>query len=301
MSDGGPPYALDKLEIPPTLVSRLIAAQFPQWAGLPVRPVDDGGWDNVTFRLGDALSVRLPSAERYAAAVDKEHHWLPVLAGHLPLPIPLPVARGAPGHGFPWPWSIRRWLHGHRPTVARIVHPVRFAAELAEFLVALHRIDAASGPPPGAHNFFRGGPLAVYDSETRAALVALGDDIDVNAATAVWDAALAATWTGPPVWVHGDFSAANLLVDDAGVLSAVLDFGGAAVGDPACDVVIAWTFLEGEGRLAFRDRLPVDAATWARGRGWALWKALITLARRDAGEAATAHRVLREVLAVQRG
>src|SRR5580704_17728624 len=97
--------SVDKADITAELVSRLVAAQFPQWAGLAVRPVEPGGWDNVTFCLGPGPSVRLPSADCYAEQVDKEHRWLPALAGRLPLPIPEPIARGAPGCGYPWPWS----------------------------------------------------------------------------------------------------------------------------------------------------------------------------------------------------
>ena len=262
--------------ITPALVSRLIGEQFPQWADLPVSPVELGGWDNTTYRLGDDLCVRLPSADAYVPQVEKEHRWLPVLAPHLPLPIPEPVAKGAPGSGFPRPWSVYRWHPGAHATVERVADLTRFAVDLAGFLVALQRIDPSGGPPPGPHNFFRGGPLTTYDAETRAAISALAGEIDTTVVSEVWEAALAATWHGPPVWVHGDVSAANLLVAD-GRLSAVVDFGCSGVGDPACDVVVAWTFLVGVSRAAFRDRLRLDDDTWARGRGWALWKALITL------------------------
>jgi aminoglycoside phosphotransferase (APT) family kinase protein len=268
---------MDKADITPALVSRLVEAQFPQWAGLPVTPVELDGWDNTTFRLGEEMSVRLPSAERYAAQVDKEHRWLPILARQLPLAIAEPLAKGFPGPGFPRPWSVYRWLKGDPATAERITNLVEFATELAGFLAALHRIDPSGGPAPGTHNFFRGGPLTTYDAETRNAIAALGSSIDTDGAQELWEAALRASWTGSPVWVHGDIGASNVLVD-RGRLSAVIDFGGLAVGDPACDVTIAWTFFSGQSRKAFHDGLPVDDATWARGRGWALWKALITLA-----------------------
>jgi len=152
----------------------------------------------------------------------------------------------------------------------------RFATDLAGFLAALYKIDPAGGPEPGKHNFFRGGPLTTLDTETREAISALKAEIDTDTATEVWDAALAATWHGPSVWIHGDITAANLLVVD-GRLGAVVDFGCAGVGDPACDVTIAWTFFFGDSRKVFRNGLPLDEGTWARGRGWALSKALITL------------------------
>lgn len=289
----------DKMDIDVSLVRRLVAAQFPQWANLPLRPVDTDGWDNRTFRLGEDMSVRLPSAEGYSPQVEKEHRWLPVLAPLLPLPIPVPLAKGAPGEGYPWHWSVYRWLEGEIATIERIADLRQFATTLAEFLVALQRIDSTGGPPPGRRNFFRGGPLAVYNAETRHAIETLTGEIDTNAATKVWEAALAATWHGPPVWLHGDVAAGNLLVRD-GRLSAVIDFGCSGVGDPACDVTIAWTFLSGESREAFHATLSVDRATWARGRGWALWKGLITLAEyinTNPLKAGEARRVIDEVLA----
>jgi aminoglycoside phosphotransferase (APT) family kinase protein len=263
-------------DITVALVRRLVAEQFPQWAGLPIWPVEFAGWDNCTFHLGAGMSVRLPSAEGYVAQVNKEHRWLPRLAPLLPLPIPVPLARGVPGAGYPWPWSVYRWLDGEAATVAPIADLPTFATALAEFLTALELIDPTGGPAAGPHNFYRGGSLTVYDADTRRAIAALQGRIDTAAATALWKAALQATRHGPPVWVHGDVASGNLLVKE-GRLSAVIDFGSSGVGDPACDLTIAWTFLSGASREAFRAGMPVDSATWARGRGWALWKALITL------------------------
>jgi aminoglycoside phosphotransferase (APT) family kinase protein len=280
----------------------LVDTQFPQWAHLPVVPVRFGGWDNITFHLGNEMSMRLPSAQGYAAQVEKEHRWLPRLAPFLPLPIPVPLAMGLPAHGYPWHWSIYRWLDGEVAAIERIADLAEFATTLAHFLTALQRIDPTGGPPAGPHSFYRGGPLTVYDPETRQAIAALQGEIDTYAAAEVWEAALNATWHGPPVWVHGDVAAGNLLVKE-GLLSAVIDFGCSAVGDPACDLTIAWTLLSDESREAFRAALPVDGAAWARGRGWALWKALITLAEyihTDPAKAREARRVIDEVLADHR-
>jgi aminoglycoside phosphotransferase (APT) family kinase protein len=155
---------------------------------------------------------------------------------------------------------------------------VGFATELAEFLAALYRVDPASGPAPGEHNFFRGGPLSTYDAETRDAIATLDGEIDAPAVINAWEAAVASPKNDSPVWFHGDVAASNLLVDD-GRLSAVIDFGCSGVGDPACDATIAWTFFLGESRERFREQLQWDDATWARARGWALWKALILLVR----------------------
>jgi aminoglycoside phosphotransferase (APT) family kinase protein len=286
-------------EINAALVSQLIASQFPQWAHLPVKPVAVSGWDNRTFHLGPSMSVRLPSAEGYVAQVEKEHRWLPKLAPLLPLPIPVPLAKGAPGHGYPWPWSVYRWLEGENATLERIADLPQFAISLAEFLLTLQRIDATDGPPAGVHNFFRGGPLTTYDAETRATIETLRGEIDADAATKTWNDALETSWQDAPVWVHGDVAVGNLLVKN-GQLCTVIDFGCCAVGDPACDLVMAWTFFTGEGREAFRSTLGLDRATWARARGWALWKALITLAEHidtNSTKSVEARRVIAEVLA----
>jgi aminoglycoside phosphotransferase (APT) family kinase protein len=290
-----------KLTIDTDLVRRLVATQFPQWRHLPVSPVASGGWDNRTFHLGDEMTVRLPSAAAYVLQVEKEHRWLPRLAPLLPLPIPVPLAMGEPAEGYPWHWSAYRWIEGETAKTAAIADRSEFAVALAEFLVSLRRIDPVGGPAAGQHNFFRGGPLSVYDNQTREALQALQGQIDTQATTAVWDAALVATWHGPPVWFHGDVAWGNLLVQD-GRLSAVIDFGTSGVGDPSCDLAIGWTFLDGESRQAFRNRIDVDEATWARGRGWTLWKALITVAGHDANqaEAERSRRVIDEVLADHR-
>jgi len=273
-------------DITPELVSRLVATQFPQWAHLPVAPVDLDGHDNTTFRLGDEFSVRLPSGESYVPQVDKEQHWLPVLAPQLPLPIPEPVARGIPALGFSRPWSVYRWRPGEPAIADRVHDETRFAGDLAAFLTALYAIDPTGGPAAGAHSFFRGGPLARLGTDARQAITTLAHEVNTEAATAVWEAALATVWERPAVWVHGDITNSNLLVKD-GQLCAVLDFGCSAVGDPACDLAIAWTFFTDRSRQAFRDALAFDEATWARGRGWALWKALVTHAKHVRSAATT--------------
>jgi len=281
------------------LVRRLVEAQFPRWADLPVVAAVPQGWDNRSFRLGDALVVRLPSAAGYAAQVDKENRWLPVLAPRLPLPVPVPVACGAPGHGYPWSWLVYQWIDGQPAATGAVSDLSEFATTLAGFLSALQSIDAAGGPAPGPHNFWRGGPLTTYAEETLSAVDTLGGEIPRDAVLAVWRDAVAASWRGEPSWLHGDVAAGNLLVRD-GRLAAVIDFGSCAVGDPACDVVIAWTLLAGASRQAFRSALAADDRTWARGRGWALWKALITLVdclEHDPPAAEQPRRVIEQVLA----
>lgn len=292
-----------KADITPELVARLVATQFPQWAGLPVRPVDVDGWDNATFRLGEHMSVRLPSSPDYVEQVEKEHRWLPVLARQLPLPVPEPLGKGEPGCGFPRPWSVYRWIDGQTAESGRVADLPQFAADLADFLAALYKVDPSGGPLPGTHNFFRGGSPACYDTETRAALAALHGHIDTVLAAEVWEAALAARWDGPAVWFHGDAQPGNLILDSTGRLSAVIDFGTSGIGDPACDAAIAWTFLSGEGQRVFKERLPFDEATWTRGRGWAIWKAMIVLVRAlgtDPDDAEVTKNVIDRILADHR-
>ncbi|MEV6965779.1 aminoglycoside phosphotransferase family protein [Hamadaea sp. NPDC051192] len=284
-----------RITIETDVARHLVANQFPEWADLPVEPVANGGWDNWTFHLGSQMSVRMPSAAEYALAVDKEHRWLPELASQLPLPIPVPLAIGRPGSGYPYSWSIYPWLDGSQSNPNDIVDPIRFAVDLAEFLVALQRVDPTDGPGPGLHNWYRGGTLRTYQPEVDRSLTALDSHLDVELAREIWKTALDAPWNGKPTWFHGDVARGNLLLDD-GQLAAVIDFGTCGVGDPACDLAIAWTLLTTEGSEAFRERLSVDDATWARGRGWALWKTLATYSwcydDPDDEDAVTAKRIL---------
>ena len=289
-----------EIAIDAALVRRLLAAQFPHWADLAIAPVVSDGTDNAMYRLGHDRTVRLPRIHWAVGAVEKEQAWLPKLAPHLPLAIPLPLAQGAPGEGYPWPWSVCRWLDGANAAQVRLADRNAAANALAEFLLALQRLDATGGPSPGRHNSGRGVPLALRDTITREAIQAASGLIDAPAATAAWERDMAASpWTGQPVWIHGDLSAANLLVTD-GRLSAVIDFGCLGVGDPACDLMIAWSLFGGASREAFRTAMAADDAAWARGRGWALSCALVALPyylERNPAIAASARHVIGEVLA----
>lgn len=281
------------------LVKRLLAAQFPQWSDLPVRPVEVDGWDNRTYRVGDSLTARLPTAPGYVPAVAKENEWLPRLAPSLPVAVPPILGEGAPGEDYSFPWSVRGWLDGETAARERIGDMEQFAVSVAEFILALQRCDTTGGPLAGEHSWYRGASPAYYDEETRRCLAALEGRVDTEKAAVVWEAALAAEWSGAPVWFHGDIASGNLLVAD-GKLTAVIDFGTSGVGDPACDLVIAWGMFSGESREAFRRTVAQDEATWARARGWLLWKCLLTLSGNidtDPERAAFDRRLIAEVLA----
>ncbi|MGH2583996.1 MAG: aminoglycoside phosphotransferase family protein [Dehalococcoidia bacterium] len=293
----------DEVETDASLVRRLLAAQFPQWADRPVEPVPSAGTDNAIYRLGENMAVRMPRIHWATGQVEKEQRWLPKLAPHLPLAIPVPIATGSPGEGYPWYWSVVPWMEGATWTIDRIDDLREAAADLARFITALQQIDPTGGPPAGPRNFFRGVPLAMRDAQTRAAIAASGDVVDADAMIAVWEAALAApAWDRPPVWVHGDLSRPGNLVVARGRLGAIIDFGCLGVGDPACELAAAWALFPGESRDVFRAALPFDEATWARGRGWALTAVGAIPYYRDTNPAivAEARHIIGQVLADHR-
>jgi len=261
------------MRIDTTLVKYLIEQQFPQWADLSISPVATSGWDNRTFHLGENMSVRLPSDAQYASQVANEQYWLPKLQPHLPLMIPKPIAMGKPSKEYPWHWSIYQWLGGIAATNAHIDDYNKFARSLAKFLKALQQCDISGAPQAGSQNFYRGGNLSVYDSDTRKAVSKIENINLAKKLMMIWENALASTWQYEPVWIHGDIAVGNLLVDK-GKLVAVIDFGQLAVGDPACDLAMYWTFFSGQSREIFREVLNLDDDTWDRARGWVLWKTL---------------------------
>jgi len=263
----------DELAIDAALVARLLAAQFPRWADLPIERVDPSGTDNAIYRLGADMAIRMPRQRSSGHVPAEEFRWLPMLAPNLPLAIPQPIALGEPAEGYPCQWLICRWLEGENATLERIADPSQAAMDLAEFISALQAVDPTGGPAPDG----RGGPLAPRDEWTRDSIAALADEIDVDLVTAAWETALQAPeWSGRPVWIHGDLDARNMLVQ-RGRLSGVLDFATMAVGDPASDVMVAWKMLPAEHRDTFRAALAVDDSTWARARGWVLSQALMAL------------------------
>ncbi|SCL41685.1 Predicted kinase, aminoglycoside phosphotransferase (APT) family [Micromonospora pallida] len=264
----------DEIETDVDLVRRLLAEQFPDWSGLPIRPVESYGTDHDIYRLGERLVARLPRIGWATKQAAREAEWLPKLAPHLPLALPVPVAMGRPAHGYPFDWSVCEWLPGENANGT--IHDLAQAAvDLAGFVAALRRIDTSEAFPRPPGN--RGGALAEFDEGVRGSIAQLGDRIDRDATLRCWQESLdAPVWDGPEVWVHGDLLPGNLLVVD-GRLSAVIDFGGLNVGDPACDLQPAWNVFTGTSRERFRAELGVDDASWLRGRGWALMQAVAAL------------------------
>jgi aminoglycoside phosphotransferase (APT) family kinase protein len=264
----------DEVETDVALVRRLLTRQFPGWADVPITPVDSYGTDHDIYRLGDHLAARLPRIGWAAGQAAKEAEWLPKLAPHLPLALPVPLVRGQPAEGYPFEWSVYEWLPGENAN-GTIDDLNQTAVDLAAFVKALRQVDSTGAypRPPRA----RGAPLAELDEQVRRSIAQVGDRIDANAALRSWEESLdAPVWDGSEVWVHGDLLPGNLLVVDSR-LSAVIDWGGLNVGDPACDLQPAWNMFAGDSREQFRAELEVDDASWLRGRGWALYQAVSAL------------------------
>jgi aminoglycoside phosphotransferase (APT) family kinase protein len=283
----------DELETDVPLVRGLLREQFPEWAHLPLRPVAESGTVNALYRLGDDLVVRIPRNRPVLwSDLDDEFTWLPRLAPLLPVQVPVPIARGRPIDGYPHEWGIFEWITGENPTPGGV--PDSLAEELAEFVRTLHALDL-----PGAQDSVRGDDLARFDEFTRENLQALEGELDTDTAERLWDEALRVPpWPHDQVWIHADLMPGNLLLR-GGRLTAVIDWGGSGMGDPAVDLMVAWNVLDAKRRSRFRAALPYDDDTWARGLGWALWTGLggIPYYRETFPEfAANARRTVEEIL-----
>lgn len=268
------------LDITLELAKNLIKQQFPEFIKLPLQSVEIQGHDNRTFRLGEDKLIRLPSAKPYSLQVKKEQTWLPFFASNLSISIPKPIALGQPSNIYPWDWSIYNWLDGVSANTLALSDDTlnHIARDLAQFLKEMHKIDITGAPTPGLHNYWRGDHISIYDEQARTKITELHDIIDTQAALYLWETAINSKWDQPPVWIHGDFATGNILIKDSRVRS-IIDFGCIGIGDPACDLVIAWTLLKNQSRKIFKEEINLAPNTWLRARGWALWKATFELCR----------------------
>ena len=281
------------------LVRRLVAAQHPRWVHLPVRPVDSAGTVHALYRLGDDLVVRLPRVDGAAREQVVDRDWVPRLAPYLPLAVPEQVAVGEPDDGYPFSWSVCRWIDGSNPGPGLPLHDA--AGDLGRFVAALSGIRGQDGPPAdGSMAAGRGRHPRGSDEFIRRSITGAGTRIDRFAATRAWAAACSApAYDGDPVWVHGDLLPGNLLARD-GRVTAVIDWGAFGSGDPAVDLLPAWSLLDAATRPAYREIVGADDATWLRGRGWGLYVALSAIPyywRTNPPFVALALRMLRELLA----
>lgn len=293
----------DQIHSDEEVVRALLREQRPEWADLSIERVTSTGTDNALFRIGEAMVARLPLRPASAQPIDTEQAWLPVLGPRLPVAVPRPLAVGAPSATFPCRWSVHSWIEGD-DAIGASLDLLGIADDLTAFLRALQAIDPTGGPPAREAYCFRGVPLRDRDRWTRAAIEACRSLLDGDAGdalTACWDDALAAPeWTEPARWVHGDLAAGNLLVRD-GRLHAVIDWGVMAVGDPACDLLVAWELLDAPARQRFREGLEVDDAAWERGRGWALSTAVMALSYYATTNPFMADQARRKLAAVLQG
>lgn len=268
----------NELDIDAHLVHELLNNQCPQWSALSIEVVKSSGTDNALFRLGNEYILRLPRIEWVLGSneitLNKEYEWLPKIATFLETPIAVPIFKGKSNNTYPWSWLISRWHEGQNPNFEQKNEYEQLTIDLARFLNDFHKIELPNGPFSR-----RGMPLIEEDEETRKAIDALKDEIDISAAISLWEQVLKIPlWNKSPVWVHGDFLPGNILIQN-NKLSAVLDFTDLGIGDPACDLIIAWSLLNSHSRKIFRDHLEnIDNDTWERGCGWALSIALIMLA-----------------------
>jgi len=264
-----------EVETDSALVGRLLARQFPQWTGLPISLVESYGTDHDIYRLGDELAVRLPRIDWAADQASLEAEWLPRLAPHVPLALPVQLALGRPDEGYPFAWGAYEWLPGQNAN-GTIQDLEQAAVDLAGFVTALRKVDPTGAHPrqPGS----RGSPLMDLDEPVRRQVHELDGRIDGPKVLRLWEESLSApVWKGPEQLVHGDLLPGNLLVID-GRLSAVIDFGGLNVGDPACDVQPAWHTFADTSRALFLEELRVDDASRLRGRGWVIYQTVSALA-----------------------
>ena len=313
------------------LAKKLINSQFPQYTNLTVTEALQQGHDNRTYRIGDDMLIRMPTAESYALKVPKEQELLPKLAKHLSVAIPAPIKMGKPSEYYPYPFSIYKWIDGSSANHVTLDEQSLeiLAFELATFLKELQAITDVEGPGPGQHNWWRGDHVSVYDSGARQQIAKLADIIDSNSALELWERACGTKWNKAPIWIHGDFASSNILLSnrlcekrsDVAIqknndnwiaspsvrndnactykLSGVIDFGGTAIGDPACDLVISWTFLSGKARDVFVSEMGLDDDTLLRARAWVLWKAtfeLCNIADKNSPEASLQKRIIDEVI-----
>ncbi len=261
----------DEIDIDVSLVRRLLTQQFPHLAERPIAVVRSTGTVNAIFRLDHDLYVRLPRVGTWAESIDREWTWLPRLAPHISLIIPKPLAQGKPANGYPYPWAIYHWIEGFSYRDDLIGDERQVAYDLVNFILELRGVDMLGAPRGGRR------PLIELDAATRSAIESSRGVIDTQAVSAAWALSLEShPWDGKPVWIHGDLLKSNLLVQ-GGRICAVIDFGGVGIGDPAADVVPAWSVFNKVGRETFRQALDVDDKTWSRARGYALHQALMII------------------------
>lgn len=274
--DGGGPVSMhtDQLVVPVSTVRSLVAGQFPEWADLPVRPIESEGTVNAIFRIGDRLAARFPLQDKDLDSVSQrlrsEADAARELVGRTRFPVPEPVALGSPGAGYPLPWSVQTWLPGTTATDDDPGRSDSFAHDLAEFVLGVRGIDTRGRTFSGSG---RGGDLRSHDAWMETCFTRSAGLLDVPALRRLWDGLRELPRHTADVMTHGDLIPGNVLVA-GGRLAGILDVGGLAPADPALDLVGAWHLLETGPRRLLREDLRCDDLEWARGMAWAFEQAM---------------------------
>ncbi|MEV4415467.1 aminoglycoside phosphotransferase family protein [Catellatospora sp. NPDC049609] len=262
----------NEVPVDEAVVRSLLEEQCPQWADLSLSPAG-AGTDNVMYRLGGELLVRLPRTADKAPSLRKEREWLPRLAPLLPCPVPEPVYAGMPSAAYPLPWSIYRWIDGDEVQPGAVQDWAAFGTDLADFVQNLHRVDLMGATRADELSWYRGGHLRACDEWVSRALrdcqATVGTELDVATLERLWREALVLPEPSQPqVWLHGDLRPTNLLLRQ-GRLHAVIDFGALSIGLPDAEHATVWDLLP-EARHSYWDAVGLSDLTWTRARAWAI-------------------------------
>lgn len=262
----------DEIRVDEAVVTSLLQIQRPDWASLPLSPAG-AGTDNIMYRLGEDLLVRLPRTADKAPSLDKERTWLPRLGPLLTYRTPEPVYAGTPTPEFPLPWSIYRWIDGTAVNANTVGDWAAFGTELATFVHELHGIDLMGASRAGELSWYRGGSLKGCEEAISTYFAdcwtTMDDDLDIDTLAGLWRAAIRLPEPcSSHVWLHGDLRPANLLAA-RGRLHAVIDFGGLSIGFPAAEHAPVWD-LPAPARQAYWNAMNLDDVSWAKARAWAI-------------------------------
>lgn len=276
------------------VVKQLLNEQFPEWSHQTIHPLSHQGTDNVMLKLGENKILRFPRTQRSEESLKKEFLWLPKLDSSLPIQIPHILGVGRPNEQYPYQWAIVNFLEGRSPSDSNPLNLTLAAKDLGNFIKELQKVDTINAPLCS-----RKPPSMSCDKETRESMLALSDVFDIKVIDKLWDLALeVSSWKMDPVWLHGDIHAGNLLVQGR-KLTGVIDFGMSGVGDPACDLIVAWMLFDQDAREIFHSAVNPDEAMWDRARGCALHFGIMAYSyykNRDPFLAGVAKRTLNEIL-----
>ncbi|MDR0525415.1 MAG: aminoglycoside phosphotransferase family protein [Spirochaetaceae bacterium] len=258
-----------QIEISGATVTALLLEQFPQYADLPLREYTATGTVNAIFRLGDSYYIRLPILKTFEAGLLKEYALLPYLSKHISIPIPKPMHLGRPNTIYPSHWAIYTWIDGD--TAGADSSPAIVSA-LAGFINELHSLKIPETAPKAGRK-----PLADLNAVTLSALEESKNEISYKRTVSLWERLRETpAWDNKPVWIHGDLLKPNILIK-ADRLAGIVDFGSAGIGDPAFDIIPAWTIFDSDRRRLFQEAVNVCPAVWNRACAYALHQAALII------------------------